>query len=335
MLALERAYRLRLGIPESSELLPNLATLQSLVERHLESIPFENISLHMTGERETPIPLDRPSLVHKILTKHRGGCCLELNGLFSLLLQDLGFPVVQLVPCFVAAGPERGHKSSKKFRTIASHFILMVGLQRQDTPEYYMVDVGLGEPPLGPWPYHEAMINRSYSTPDGMEIRIVWDRLWVDGSGHQKQCIILEWKQTEMNGQEVTTWWEPRLQWDIIDAPVLLDAQQQLLSASPRYTLQSFSYVIDLLRQPKSSFARKMIICTVSRDTKLSISGRRMKRTSPRFGISSESNIVDLPTDDALALALETHFGIKLLPHERLDLRKSDSECKSRLWDHL
>ena len=57
--------------------------LADLHERHLRTIPFENLSVHL-GE---PIVLDEDAFVAKVVDRHRGGFCYELNGAFAALLR--------------------------------------------------------------------------------------------------------------------------------------------------------------------------------------------------------------------------------------------------------
>jgi N-hydroxyarylamine O-acetyltransferase len=71
---------------------PTLQTLQALHEAHLRAIPFENLSIH-AGQ---PILLHEQALYEKIVHRHRGGFCYELNGLFAWLLRHLGFRVTLL-----------------------------------------------------------------------------------------------------------------------------------------------------------------------------------------------------------------------------------------------
>ncbi len=66
--------------------------MQALHEAHLLTIPFENLSIHY-GQ---PIILQEALLFNKIVRKHRGGFCYELNGLFAWLLTQLGFQVTLL-----------------------------------------------------------------------------------------------------------------------------------------------------------------------------------------------------------------------------------------------
>ncbi len=63
--------------------------LRELQRRHLEAVPFENLSIHL-GEG---IVLAEDALVDKIVGRGRGGFCYELNGLFAALLDGLGFDV--------------------------------------------------------------------------------------------------------------------------------------------------------------------------------------------------------------------------------------------------
>lgn len=71
---------------------PDAEALRDLHERHLHTVPFENLSIHL-GE---PIVLDPFALYAKIVERRRGGFCYELNGLFAELLRALGFNVTLL-----------------------------------------------------------------------------------------------------------------------------------------------------------------------------------------------------------------------------------------------
>ncbi len=68
------------------------AALRTLQERHLRSVPFENLSIHLDEE----IRLEPKALVAKIVDARRGGFCYELNGAFATLLVALGFDVTLL-----------------------------------------------------------------------------------------------------------------------------------------------------------------------------------------------------------------------------------------------
>ncbi|MEU9335900.1 arylamine N-acetyltransferase [Streptomyces sp. NPDC048290] len=84
------AYLRRLGVEHPAW--PTVDVLRELHLRHLQSVPFENLSLHL-GE---PIVLEEKHLVDKLVGARRGGFCYELNGAFAALLKALGFDVTLL-----------------------------------------------------------------------------------------------------------------------------------------------------------------------------------------------------------------------------------------------
>src|SRR5687768_9467525 len=73
-------------------LAPTARTLRDLQVAHLQTVPFENLSIHSAE----PIILNDEALFEKIVLRRRGGFCYELNGLFAALLRKLGFEVVML-----------------------------------------------------------------------------------------------------------------------------------------------------------------------------------------------------------------------------------------------
>jgi N-hydroxyarylamine O-acetyltransferase len=118
---------------------PDAAALRELHRRHLETVPFENLSLHL-GE---PVPLDEDALVDKIVRRRRGGFCYELNGAFAALLTALGYDVRLLAASVFG---DDGTLSPP-----FDHLVLLV-----DLDERYLVDVGFGAHALHPlrrdWP---------------------------------------------------------------------------------------------------------------------------------------------------------------------------------------
>lgn len=81
------AYLDRIGMESPGA--PSAELLRELQVRHLSTVPFENLSIHL-GE---PIRLDEAALLDKIVRRRRGGFCYELNGAFAALLRALGFEV--------------------------------------------------------------------------------------------------------------------------------------------------------------------------------------------------------------------------------------------------
>jgi len=120
------AYLKRIGYPASPT--PSVQTLRELHRAHLFSVPFENLDI-VWGKR---IEIDREAFVRKVVERHRGGFCYELNGAFAVLLEELGFRVTLLsarVPCEDGSmGPEFDHLAL-----------------RIDLDESWLADVGFGD----------------------------------------------------------------------------------------------------------------------------------------------------------------------------------------------
>ena len=79
-------------------------TLRALHLAHVLAVPFENLD----GYRGVPVSLEPADLFAKIVTARRGGYCFELNGLFSLLLEAMGFEVTRLIARVLLVGPGSG-----------------------------------------------------------------------------------------------------------------------------------------------------------------------------------------------------------------------------------
>jgi N-hydroxyarylamine O-acetyltransferase len=125
------AYLERIGYEGSRS--PTFETLAAVHRAHMLSVPFENLDIHL-GRR---LVLDREANFKKIVVRRRGGWCYELNGLFGLLLEQLGFAVTLLGARVVGerVGNELGH------------LMLRVDLERP-----WLADVGFGESSLAPLP---------------------------------------------------------------------------------------------------------------------------------------------------------------------------------------
>ena len=79
------AYLSRIGLAEAPP--PTLAGLARLQEAHMLAVPFENLSI-VAGHG---VDLSADALFEKVVAGRRGGFCFELNGLYGLLLDALGF----------------------------------------------------------------------------------------------------------------------------------------------------------------------------------------------------------------------------------------------------
>lgn len=115
---------------------PTLQTLRELQVRHTAEFPFETLSTLL----HAPVPVDPPSVEDKLLRQGRGGYCFELNQLFLLLLQALGFDARGLTGRVVMGGPEDA-------QTARTHMLVLVTLDGVR----YITDVGFGGMvPTGP-----------------------------------------------------------------------------------------------------------------------------------------------------------------------------------------
>ena len=120
------SYLKRIGY--RGPLIPHIDVLRRLHHRHLLSVPFENLDIHLGR----PVILDQRFFYKKIVEDRRGGYCYELNGCFAWLLKRLGFKV-SMVSARVA-------KKEGGFSPDFDHLTLLVRLG-----ERWLVDVGFGD----------------------------------------------------------------------------------------------------------------------------------------------------------------------------------------------
>jgi N-hydroxyarylamine O-acetyltransferase len=124
------AYLARIGTPRPATV--DVAALRELHERHLATVPFENLDVILG----VPIELTDDAVLAKVVGHRRGGYCYELNGAFALLLGALGFEVSLL-----AAAVHTPEGLGPPF----DHLVLRVDLDRP-----WLVDVGFGRHSLHP-----------------------------------------------------------------------------------------------------------------------------------------------------------------------------------------
>jgi len=89
------AYLRRIGMERPRQLTKEY--LDELVLAHQCSVPFENLDIY---DLHKPISIVPRDIFDKVVTRRRGGYCFELNGLFVLLLQALGYDAYSC-PCRV------------------------------------------------------------------------------------------------------------------------------------------------------------------------------------------------------------------------------------------
>jgi N-hydroxyarylamine O-acetyltransferase len=127
--------------------------LEALHRAQVYTIPFENFDIQL----ERGITLEPAALCDKLVYHKRGGYCFELNGLFLMALQAIGFEARALLARVHLGEPPSGQ---------GVHHLLLVTLQGKQ----WIADVGFGG--LGfraPIPFE---LNRPTSH-DGLTFRLV------------------------------------------------------------------------------------------------------------------------------------------------------------------
>ena len=142
------AYLDRIGY--SGPRTATLDTLRGLHRAHLLTVPFENLDI----QAGSPIVLEQERLYDKIVRRRRGGFCYELNGLFAMLLGEMGFRVSLL-----SAGVAH---DAGGFGPEFDHLALRVCLEGE-----WLADVGFGESILNPVPFHQPSLGEYRLASDG------------------------------------------------------------------------------------------------------------------------------------------------------------------------
>ncbi len=125
------AYLRRIGCNGAAS--PTIDTLRELHRAHLFSVPFENLDISLGRQ----ILCNEDAFVAKIVERHRGGFCYEINGAFASLLRSIGFKVTLLS----ARVPKKDGSDGPEF----DHLALRV-----DLDEPWLADVGFGDSFLDP-----------------------------------------------------------------------------------------------------------------------------------------------------------------------------------------
>ncbi|NWT50470.1 ARY2 protein, partial [Erythrocercus mccallii] len=108
---------------------PDLATMSDIFQHHIQTVPYENLSIHC-GES---IELDLEAIYHKIVRKKRGGWCMENNYLLSWVLKTLGYDITFL-------GAKVYVPKRNAYPDEINHLLIQVELDGKS----YLVDGGFG-----------------------------------------------------------------------------------------------------------------------------------------------------------------------------------------------
>lgn len=178
------AYLERIGASRPAR--ADAEALHHLQRRHLLTVPFENLSIHL-GD---PIVLAEEPLLEKIVDRRRGGFCYELNGLFGMVLPALGFQTT-----YLGARVFQPERLGPPF----DHLALRV-----DCPEPWLVDVGFGRHAQYPLRLDDR---DDQSDPDGTFRLVDTDEGDVDVLRDGKPQYRLEMRARALIDCEATCWW--------------------------------------------------------------------------------------------------------------------------------
>jgi N-hydroxyarylamine O-acetyltransferase len=117
-------YFSRIGFHGSAS--SDFATLKSMMRCQLFSVPFENLDV----QDGKIVSLAPEEIYGKIVERRRGGYCYEVNGLFAMALEELGFSYQ-----FIAARP-----MTYPVRRPKTHMVIVVTFDDQQ----WLCDLGFG-----------------------------------------------------------------------------------------------------------------------------------------------------------------------------------------------
>jgi len=104
----------------------NLEGIKKLMQSQIFSVPFENIDVQ-SGK---PISLLGDDIVNQIVNKNRGGYCYQINGIFSLMLQEIGLPHY-----YIGVRPLVNPAPNAK-----THLAIIATIENEE----YLIDLGFG-----------------------------------------------------------------------------------------------------------------------------------------------------------------------------------------------
>jgi len=147
-------YLRRLGIEGRPE--ATYETLVDLHHRHLDTLPYENLSIMLAaiGSLGAPDSVDPAATLERVAAGGNAGYCFHNNGVFSLVLAELGFEVVRRTGQMLEATGPSG--------TLDHLALEVVGLPTPANPEgRWVVDVGYGDGFRDPLPLAEGHFRQS------------------------------------------------------------------------------------------------------------------------------------------------------------------------------
>lgn len=183
------AYLRRIGATRPTA--ADADALRTLQLRHLLTVPFENLSIHLGQD----IVLEEAALVEKVVGARRGGFCYELNGAFAALLRSLGFGADLLAARVFDDGGRLGPPYD--------HMALRVTTADGSGP--WLVDVGFGRHSHHPLAYGSRSEQQD---PDGVFRVTETAEGDLDVSRDGSPVYRLEQRPRALGDFEATCWWQ-------------------------------------------------------------------------------------------------------------------------------
>lgn len=125
-----KRYFSRIGLEYSASCTPDGELLRRLQYAHVTTVPYENLDIL----RGVPISLKLDDIYDKVILRHRGGYCFELNALFGWLLRQLGYLVIDLTARFLRGEseiPMRRHRVLRVTDCFGDEWLADVGVGQQ------------------------------------------------------------------------------------------------------------------------------------------------------------------------------------------------------------
>ncbi|MFI1765969.1 arylamine N-acetyltransferase [Streptomyces sp. NPDC020800] len=275
------AYLRRLGAARPQQ--PTAEALRELHLRHLLTIPFENLSIHLGEE----IVLEEKRLLDKLVEARRGGFCYELNGAFGALLAALGYEVELL------AGRVYGDEG--RLGIPYDHLALRV---RTADGGDWLADVGFGAHSHFPLAFAE----RGEQADPGGTFRVA--QAGPDAAGASGDGVSgggTSGARTSSGGE----------------VPAGFADLDVLRNGTPQYRLERRPRVLgDFVAgswwqstSPQSHFTQSLVCSRVTEDGgRITLSGRKLTTTTA----DGEKGTRELGTDEEVLAVYRKRFGIAL-----------------------
>lgn len=219
----------------------DLLTLNHYIERFMYTVPFENISVQ---NKET-ISVNIDDLFNKIVHRHRGGFCYELNTIFQYYLKEKGFNVDRVSGTI--------HTPDDNWSRDGSHMSTIVHL---DQP--YIADVGFGDLPTKAIPISEQDNIQVIHDVNG-HYRAILDE---DSVIHlQKQLDDQSWRTSYLTNEICRPWdfFIEHLDYNV-HHPDSIFVQKLIITMAKEYGRVSMSYdhltITSKNHKQKESFKR-------------------------------------------------------------------------------